>query len=144
VKITPHTRLARPLIIPRPRLHRADKPYPYFAFPYTFAYVYETNEKFRDMWNRCADLSADPAHALQFALAKNAKLSNAELDEFIDSYGVHKLNWRAEMHPAVRRALFEDGSQRATAIVRKVNRLWDDAVWLASRVVKKAAKIVGS
>lgn len=134
---------ADPAAAVAPGQGRADKPYPYFAFAYTFAYLVETNESFRAMWSRCADLSADPPHALQFALKRNPNPSNAELHAMIDDYVVHKLNWRRELHPAVSRALYDERSREASSVVRRANRLRDEVVWLASKVKKKTASLAG-
>jgi len=131
-----------PVAAVAPGQGHADKPYPYYTFAYTFAYLVETNAAFRAKWSRCAGLSADPPHALQFALRQNANLRTAELDALIDGCGVHKLNWRFDLHPAVSRVLYGERSKETGAALRRANRLRDEALWLASKVRKKAAKVV--
>jgi len=130
-----------PVATVAPGQGRADKPYPYYTFAYTFAYLVETNEAFRAMWSRCADLSADPPHALQFALKQKANPLRAELEALTHGCGVHKLNWRFRLHPAVSRALYDERSRETGGVVRRVNRLRDEAFWLASRVRKKAMSV---
>lgn len=67
--------------------------YPYFWFHYTFRMLLEREPEFAVLWSECAPLSADHAHALQWAYDEGEP-PEQRLRQILSGSPVHKLDWR--------------------------------------------------
>lgn len=68
--------------------------FPYFWFHYLFESLLHRDPGFAAIWARCAQISADGPHALQFRLVAEPDLPADAIHMLLAGAPVHKLNWR--------------------------------------------------
>jgi len=114
--------------------------YPYYWVHYLFAYLLETDLDFRSRWDQCADLSADPPHALMEVLEERPHLSGEALHTALDAAPLHKLNRRKHFHPRFLRHAEHYPDYPSGVSESVIYQSGEGAIWIAKSLARRAKR----